>query len=379
MMHRVGRRGFIAGGLAAGAQAAGLSPLDAASRAQQALAEIARDRGIRYGSTAMASQLLAGDDFTDLLIREAAVLVPENEMKWSHMSTTAFGADYRVADFIVDFAATHGLHCRGHNLLWFFRTPKWFTELEDREMARAAMLQRITDMVGRYRGRIDSWDVVNEPVNPSDGRADHLRSGTFLEQIGPEYLDLAYGAARAADPKARLVLNEYDVEYDTPEMDRKRAAVLKVAEGMRKRGVPLDALGVQAHLAVSRHPFSEKKLRDYLAAAAGLGLEIQITELDCNDDLAPAEIALRDRLVADEYRRFLDVALDEPAVNMVMTWGLSDRFSWIVRHETNPVAMRRDGVAERPLPFDRDLKRKPAWQAIADAFARAPARHNTPG
>jgi endo-1,4-beta-xylanase len=365
--------------LAAGAHAASLSPLDAASRAQQALAEIARGRGIRYGSTAMASQLLAGDGFTDLLIREAAVLVPENEMKWSHMSTTAFGADYRVADFIVDFAATHGLHCRGHNLLWFFRTPKWFTELEDREMARAAMLQRITDMVGRYRGRIDSWDVVNEPANPSGGRADHLRSDTFLEQIGPEYLDLAYGAARAADPKARLVLNEYDVEYDTPEMDRKRAAVLEVAEGMRKRGVPLDALGVQAHLAVDRHPFSEKKLRDYLAAAAGLGLEIQITELDCNDDLAPAEIAVRDRLVADEYRRFLDVALDEPAVNMVMTWGLSDRFSWIVRHETNPVAMRRDGVAERPLPFDRDLKRKPAWQAIADAFARAPARHNTPG
>jgi endo-1,4-beta-xylanase len=200
----------------------------------------------------------------------------------------------------------------------------------------------------------------------------------FLKQVGPEYLALAHTAARAADSDARLVLNECGVEYDTPDMDRKREAVLDLLETMRKRHIPVDALGIQAHLSVGRYPFSERKLREYLRRAAAMGLEIQITELDCTDELAPADIPARDRMVADEYRRFLDVALDEPAVKLVMTWGLSDRYSWIVRHENNVDARRPDGTEERPLPFDRDLRRKPAWQALADAFAQAPARIRGP-
>jgi endo-1,4-beta-xylanase len=374
MMHRLSRRAALAGGLAVSASFGRAAPLLASNQAEQPLKDIAGARGIRYGSTAMTSQLLAGDSFTNLLVREVAALVPENEMKWSHMSTAPFQADYRMADCLVDFAAAHRLLCRGHNLLWYWSTPEWFKELGDRETARTAMLQRVTDMVSRYRGRIESWDVVNEPVNPADDRADHLRADVFLSQIGPEYLGLAHSTARAADPEAHLVLNEYGVEYDTPEMDRKRAAVLDVLENTRKRHIPIDALGIQAHLSVGRYPFSEQKLRDYLRQAAAMGLEIQITELDCTDELAPSDIPARDRMVADEYRRFLDVALDEPAVKMVMTWGLSDRYSWIVRHEDNPEERRTDGTEERPLPFDRDLHRKPAWYTLAEAFAAAPKR-----
>ena len=378
-MHRLSRRAVLAGGLTAGAGAGVSPPLLAPREAEQPLVAIAGARGIHYGSTVMASQLLAGDSFTDLLTREAGVLVTENEMKWSHMSTAPLHMDYRIPDFIVDFATAHGMRVRGHNLLWYWRTPTWFTELADRNAARAAMLQRIENVAGRYRGRIDSWDVVNEPVNPADGRADNLRTAVFLRLVGPEYLGLAYAAAREADPRAHLVLNEYDVEYDTPGMDRKRGAVLDVLDMMRKRSIPLDALGVQAHLAVNRYPFSERKLRDFLAAVAAMGLEIQITELDCDDALAPPDIAIRDRLVADEYRRFLDVALDEAAVTMVTTWGLSDRYSWIVRHETNPEAQRRDGMTERPLPYDCNLRRKPAWHAIAEAFAHASMRTRNHG
>jgi endo-1,4-beta-xylanase len=377
-MHRVSRRAVLAGGLAASASFGRAVPLLAANQAERPLRDIAGARGIRYGSAAMASQLLIGDSFTDLLVREVAALVPENEMKWLHMSTAPFHSDYRVADWLVDFAVAHGLLCRGHNLLWYWSIPKWFKELSDRSTARTAMLRRVTGMVSRYHGRIDSWDVVNEPVGPGDDRADHLRADVFLKQVGPEYLSLAYSAARAADPEARLVLNECGVEYDTPDMDRKRGAVLDLLEDMRRRHVPIDALGIQAHLSVRRYPFSEQKLRDYLRRAAAMGLEIQITELDCTDDLAPSDIAVRDRMVADEYRRFLDVALDEPAVKIVMSWGLSDRYSWIVRHENNAEERRPDGAEERPLPFDRDLQRKPAWHALAEAFAGAPVRERGP-
>jgi endo-1,4-beta-xylanase len=115
-------------------------------------------------------------------------------------------------------------------------------------------------------------------------------------------------------------------------------------------------------------------LRRFLAEIAGLGLTIQITELDVTDETAPANVTVRDSLIADRYRRFLDAALDEPAVKMVVTWGLSDRHSWICRHETYESKWRTDDAQSRPLPFDADLEAKPAFDAVAGAFAHAPRR-----
>jgi endo-1,4-beta-xylanase len=197
----------------------------------------------------------------------------------------------------------------------------------------------------------------------------------FLEALGPGYLDLAYRLARKTDPKARLVVNEYDIELDTPEHETRRTALINLLQRMQKAGTPVDAVGVQAHLdAVGGPPFSAERLRRFLAEIAALGLTIEITELDVTDERAPADTARRDQLVADTYRRFLDAALDEPAVNLVVTWGLSDRHSWIVRRETNQIKWRGDGLPSRPLPFDTDLQPKPAFAAIAAAFAAAPTR-----
>jgi endo-1,4-beta-xylanase len=155
----------------------------------------------------------------------------------------------------------------------------------------------------------------------------------------------------------------------------RRTTLLKLLEQMRRSGTPVDAIGVQAHLSCAGGPpFSAARLRQFLADVAGLGLTIQITELDVTDEKAPADEAARDRLVADAYSRFLDAALDEPAVKMVVTWGLSDRHSWIVRKETHESKWRTDGLPSRPLPFDADLKPKPAFEAIAQAFAHAPQR-----
>ena len=112
------------------------------------------------------------------------------------------------------------------------------------------------------------------------------------------------------------------------------------------------------------------------AIRSGIGScpRIQITELDVTDENAPSDEAVRDRLVADTYSRFLDAALYEPAVKVVVTWGLSDRHSWIVRKETHESKWRTDGLSSRPLPFDADLKPKPAFEAIAQAFVHAPQR-----
>jgi endo-1,4-beta-xylanase len=171
------------------------------------------------------------------------------------------------------------------------------------------------------------------------------------------------------------VVNEYDIELDAPEQEARRAALIALLRRMRAAGTPVDAVGIQGHLrAGGGPPLSAEKLRRFLAEIAALGLEIEITELDVTDEETPAAIEARDRLVADAYRRFLDAVLVEPAVKMIVTWGLSDRYSWIVRKETNETRWRKDGLRSRPLPFDAGLAPKQAYQAMAEAFARAPPR-----
>ena len=371
------RRRFLAAGLALlGTRAAGLWSSGSLAAEAIALRKLAAEKGLIYGTTIAAGQITGDRPFLDLVRQEAGLVVAENEMKWQVMNRGSPGDDdFAPADTIANFAAANGLVLRGHNLLWYHRTPSWYFDLTDRREQERAVIGHIEQLAGRYRGRIHSWDVVNEPIEPKDGRPDGLRTKVFLETLGPEYLDLAYHTARDTDPDARLVVNEYDVELDAPEQEARRVALLRLLERMRRSGTPVDAVGIQAHLtAAGGPPFSAPLLRRFLADIANLGLTVQITELDVTDEHAPAQVAVRDGLVADTYRRFLDAALDEPAVKMVVTWGLSDRHSWIVRRETYQAKWRTDDAASRPLPFDADLEAKPAFDAIAGAFAQAPQR-----
>ena len=371
------RRRFLTTGLALlGTGAAGLRSFRGRAAEPVTLRKLAAAKGLLYGTTISAKQITGDASFVDLVRREAGLVVAENEMKWQVINRGAPGDDdYAPADTIANFAAANKLVLRGHNLLWYHRTPTWYFDLPDRTAQERAVVDHIEQLAGRYRGRIHSWDVVNEPIEPKDGRPDGLRTAVFLETLGPEYLDLAYHTARNADPNARLVVNEYDVELDAPEQQARRIALLHLLEGMGRSGTPVDAVGIQAHLsAAGGPPFSAPLLRRFLAEIASLGLTIQITELDVTDENVPADVTLRDNLVADTYRRFLDTALDEPAVKMVVTWGLSDRHSWIVRRETYQAKWRTDNAPSRPLPFDADLKPKPAFDAIAGAFAHAPQR-----
>ena len=365
------RRQVIAGALAM--LFAGRSST-AAAEVPAALRDLAAAKNMLYGTCVQEPQLAAQDDFTALVQRECSVLVAENAMKWQWMSHHPSEEDFSVPDQIVDFAMRHRLAMRGHTLLWYWRTPDWFKALPDRESAERAMVERVTAMCRHYRGRVFCWDVVNEPIYVEHGRDDALRTTVFLDQVGPGYLDLAYRAARAADPEACLVVNEYGLIDDTPEADRKRDAVLRLLERMKRAGTPVDALGVQAHIDFAGDAFMPAKFRRFLAEVAALDLEIQVTELDVTDERAPGAIAVRDRLVADAYTRFLEVALDEPAVKVLVTWGLSDRNSWIVRHEYKAEVERKDGLPSRPLPFDAALARKPAWHATAAALRAAPKR-----
>jgi endo-1,4-beta-xylanase len=371
------RRHFIAGVLATLKSGVVLAaPLPSHAEGTLALRKLASEKGLLYGTTISARQISEDSRFVDLVLQQTGIVVAENDMKWQVMNRGTRGDDdYGPADTVAAFALENGLALRGHNLLWYHRTPNWFFDLTSRQEIESAIVERIRGLAGRYRGKVHSWDVVNEPIEPKDGRSDGLRTGVFLEMFGPDYLDLAYRTARETEPAARLVVNEYDVELDAPEQEARRTALLGLLQAMQRSGTPVDAVGIQAHLSCAGGPpFSAARLRRFLADVAGLGLTIQITELDVTDQNAPTDQAVRDRLVADTYSRFLDAALDEPAVKMVVTWGLSDRHSWIVRQETHESKWRSDSMPSRPLPFDADLKPKPAFEAIAQAFAHAPQR-----
>lgn len=327
------------------------------------LREWAAMKGLIYGAATQAHMLSSNPQFASSFVRECAMLVPEDELKWKSLRPSPNSFDFTRSDRLAQFAKTHNLLFRGHTLLWHARLPSWFKSTVNHRNARQIMLEHIAKVAGHYAGQIHSWDVVNEAVFPQDGRSDGLRITPWLKFLGSDYIDLAFRAANTADPQALLVYNDYGMEYDTPKDEAKRTAVLKLLERLRSQGTPVQALGIQAHLWGGETRFNPSKLKDFLKDVASLGLKILITELDVTDKHLPSDVNLRDRLVAGIYQDYLSVVLDEPAVIAILTWGLSDRYTWLSQKQS-----RQDGRSVRPLPLDVDMRRKEAWKAIARAF-----------
>ena len=218
-------------------------------------------------------------------------------------------------------------------------------------------------MVGHYRGQLRSWDVINEPL-ADDGSG--LRRHRWWRALGPEYIDLALEWAHQTDPGARLLINEYGLEAQTPAAAVKRLALLALLRDLRRRNVPVHGIGLQAHLQAGQQNGRYDELVGFLKQVQALGLEIQITELDVDDRQLSGDPALRDRLVAAEYDSFLAAVLSNPAVRQVTTWGLSDRYTWL-----NSQSPRPDGRRQRALPFDEALQAKPAVAVMRERFAKA--------
>ena len=355
-------RRLLLGGIAAGWLASSGSA-KAAAGYEMPLRYRAAKRGLYYG-TAAGSYQLHDVDFRQALEREANMLVPEYELKRLIVEPQPGQYDFSGADELLTFAQAHGMKMRGHTLVWYAANPPW---LEGTVLAAhndAILSDYIAAVAGHYRGRIHSWDVVNEAIHPDDGRSDGLRHCFWLERFGPAYIDLAYQAAKQADPDALLVYNDWGCEGGEPWNDRFRAATLKFLAGALARKVPIEALGLQGHLNAFGPGVDQRKLRAFLDEVRGMGLNILVTEHDVDDSGGPTDVAVRDRAVADASGRFLDVVLDNEATLAVLTWGLTDRYL-----KTNSgLRATRAGYSPRKLPMDANLARKPMWGAIAKAF-----------
>ena len=384
------RRESLALGLALAATACAPARVGAAgTRATPAgsLNALAQRSGRRFGSEVAWGApgadrgSFANPAYAAILERECGLLVPENELKWAWTRPSATTFDFRQMDAIVDYATAKGFALRGHTLFWAPEKwyPKWLVGHDFGSQPAAAAEKMLTEHVRtvcrRYGDRIYSYDVVNEVVEPETGA---IRDTVVTRAMGGEaMLDLMFHTARAEAPHAQLVYNDYMSWERGTEDETHIKGVLKLLEGFRKRGTPVHALGIQSHIRLLEdRPVaeivreSEGPWRRFLDEVVAMGYQLEITEFDVNDRKAPDDIAIRDRMVADYARAYLDVMLSYPQLGDILAWGMVDKYSWLTDFDP-----RADKSIKRGLPYDSAFRPKPLREAMATAFAQASSRH----
>jgi len=386
-MERITRRKCMALSALSGAaaMAAGEARGVVAGSDTQSLASLARAKGLTGFGNAIGGVGRPGSAFSDLgareiQLRECNILVPENELKWTAVRPNAKDFNFADADVLVGWAEENHMKIRGHNLLWLRpdRNSDWLNNYDFGVRpgieAERLLREHVTTVCKHYGNRIFTWDVVNEAIDPMTGR---MRDMVFSRHLGEDCMDIVFDAARKAAPQAVLVYNDFMTWGDNSA--RHREGVVRLLDRMKSRKVPVDALGVQSHIGAGEignvkgtMSFDAREQADWKAfmdAATALYPRLQITEFDVSELGTPADIAARDRIIADLARRYLDMMLRYPGLDLVMCWGMLDHHSWLQSRTRRP-----DGMLKRGCPYDPSYQPKPLRQAIADAFRSAPAR-----
>jgi len=312
-------------------------------------------RNLRLGAAIAPGHLDTDDRFGEILAREFNALTAENAMKFGNLVREEGIYDFRDADRILEFAKNHGMEVRGHTLTWHQQYPDWLTEERFSPRAIEGILkQHINTVLGRYRGRIHAWDVVNEAFN-DDGT---LRDTIWLRSLGPDYIEKTFRWAHEADPTARLFYNDYGAEGLNPKSD----AVYGMTKRLLENGVPIHGVGLQMHLILGVHP-SPEEIAENMRRLAALGLEIAVTEMDVRIPKPVTGEKLREQAVT--YAEIAEIVLAEENCNEITLWGFTDRHSWIPRWFPE---------TDSGLIFDRDFKPKPAYHSLINTL-----KHDRPG
>ncbi|KQP22182.1 glycoside hydrolase family 10 [Methylobacterium sp. Leaf102] len=356
------RRTMIAGALAG----SGLLARDPSARA--APGGPARIESVRatYGAAVRGDALANDPAYAQALAERCRLIVPEGSLKWPVIRPNRDTFDFADADRIAAFASRLGIGLRGHTLAWYGAMPAWTDAITSRAEAERVLTQHIERVVSRYAGLITSWDVVNEAVPDDPAAAGDLRPFVWSNTLGADYIPIAFRAAAAADPAARLVLNEYDLEYVGARFESRRAALLRIARRLVESGVPLHAIGLQAHLFADRR-IDRDGLQAFLREIRAMNLDVLVTELDVIDASLPGDVETRDRRVAETARTFLAAVHEVVPPSAILTWGISDRYTWVPTYFT-----RSDGLPNRPLPLDASMRPKPLMAVLED-FTRSAA------
>ncbi len=347
------------------------------------LREAARASGMLIGTAVRPAQLSEAA-YSSTLAREFNMLEPEDALKWEVVHPGRDSFDFSQADQIVDFAARHGMKVRGHTLVWHRQNPKWLTEGKYTSAELSEILEHhIKTVVGHYRGKVFAWDVVNEAFD--ELHPGELRSTIWRDQPGialaasselrasstparPQlaahssqqpyaYIEQCFRWAHEADPQALLFYNEAEAETMNPKSD----AIYAMVRDFRTRGVPIDGVGSQMHIANLRADVAS--ISANIKRFTDLGVQVHITEMDVAlpvyaDGTASAEDLQQQ---AEIYRQIAGACLSYRGCTAIQTWGFTDKYSWIGSHSRHT-----QGAA---LLFDRNYRAKPAHEALRNTLA----------
>ena len=316
------------------------------------------------------------EPISSALVRDQfSLIVSGNDFKWQFIHPRNGEYDFVKSDAMVELAESQGKWVHGHVLVWHSQTPDWvFKNSSGGDLTRNELIDRMKDhirtVVGRYKGRVNSWDVVNEAFN-DDGT---LRDSPWSRIIGDDFMEIAFQTARDVDPDVLLVYNDYSWASDA-----KRQSILALANDFRARGVPIDALGVQGHWQLG-YP-SNAKIDTILSDAASTGLWVFVTELDIDvlpsaweysgadistlfeyqDEIDPYTAGLPSSVAdeqADRYEDIFELFLKHQSSILTITfWGVTDEDSWL-----NGFPVR--GRTNYPMLFDREGLPKSAYYSV---------------
>lgn len=327
--------------------------------------------------TAISGRLMKEmpEHYRQLVAREFSAITMENDMKWELLHPTQSKWNWEIPDKFVAFGERHNMYIVGHVLVWHSQVPAWvFETAENKPIKRDALLARMQDYIstvaGRYKGKMDAWDVVNEAIDEGNG----WRKSPWHNIIGPDFVEHAFRYAHEADPKAHLIYNDYNMH-----LPAKREFVVDMVKRLQKRGVPIHGIGMQGHVGLGYPDI--KEFEGSIKAYAQLGLKVHITEFDIDvlpvawehtgaeisdnfaysDELNPYSGGLPisvQRELSDRYVEFFELFLKhKDDIQRVSLWGAGDAESW-----KNDFPVK--GRVNYPLLFDRQYQKKPSYHAI---------------
>jgi endo-1,4-beta-xylanase len=308
------------------------------------LRTLAKRHGFEIGTAVRSDVLQHNRAYRQLIAAQFSSVTPENEMKWDAVEPSQGDFNFGPADAIVDRAREAGQKVRGHTLVWHAQIPDWVRRLGPGEL-RAAMHEHIRREMTHFSKDVGVWDVVNEPITDQGG----LRQSVWQRRLGDGFIADAFRTARAADPDAKLYLNEIGAEGVNPKSNR----LYEVMRGLKAQGVPIDGVGFQTHANLNGLPAD---MVDNMRRFEALGLDIAITEADVALKLPPSDADLRKQ--ADIYTQIVRNCLAVDCRSLTF-WGFTDGRSWISETQA--------GMGAATL-LDASLRPKPAFFAVQKAL-----------
>ena len=336
-------------------------PLLVGSSLAQSLRDYADKLGLLVGTAVNPSRFTEGA-YAATLAREFNMIEPENVMKWTAIRPNAETFDFKAGDQVIAFAAAHRMKVRGHCLAWHKYNPAWLSQGTFTSGQLSGLLKdHITTVMKHFAGKVFAWDVVNEAFDAAGGFEHSVwydTPGIGLKGKGTAYLERAFRWAHAADPNALLFYNDYDAEA----LNAKSNAIYEMVKDFKHRGVPIDGVGLQAHV-FNLSTTDISSMQANIARLTALGVQVHITEVDVGLPL-DSQKKLSDvtdlSRQAEIYRFVATACVQQRGCTAFQTWGFTDKYTWIPGFTK--------GAKGEPLLFDSDYVAKPAYNALLDVL-----------